>query len=262
MLEKILFIALIALMTFAIIPRPHSEETSNYTVSLEISISEIDSLLREANTPEHVIQTMDDELKRHIYDNSLSKDKVEYIEVTQDLETSNLTKSGYTISKSELQISVVAFKVAGKEQVDIYPAYEFLVPVKPIGKDYFAYTTTADYSVVPQMRSNSVWYKLNINDTWVKGNEAVYTDTWFTGYQHSGSSLGTPDAAMYVKGNFYFRVDIDLINPTNNIRIAYVHDISGDNGVSYSVGCGPASLSITPSSSSVGYQNDVFYFDY
>lgn len=39
--------------------------------------------------------------------------------------------------------------LARTNQVDIYPSYEWKVPVKPKGKDYFGYSTHSDYSVVP-----------------------------------------------------------------------------------------------------------------
>lgn len=97
----------------------------------------IDDLLRKANTPEDEIQKMDDELKKHIYENSLSQEEVEYVNITEEQNKLNITRSDSEIPESDLKLSVAAFKVYGKEQIDIYTSYEWLVPVKPKGKDYF-----------------------------------------------------------------------------------------------------------------------------
>ena len=224
-----------------------------------VSIETIDELLREANTPENKIATMDDELKRFIYENSLSQNKVEYIDVTQ--EPSTVARSGYTISTSDLKLSVSAFKVYGADQVDVYPSYEWLVPTKPNGKDYFGYSIHDSYSAVAGKRSNLIWSKMDKDDAWGDPDEATYTGSSLTGYEHQGSDLGTPDFKIYIKGNFYYRVDIDSSSPVKKIVLAYVHDTSW-GGYSYSVGYGPFSISVTPSSNSVGYQNNVYNLNY
>lgn len=178
-----------------------------------------------------------------------------------DPQFSALSSSGYEIPTSDLAINVVAFEVSGNK-VDIYPSYEWKKPVEPKGKDYFGYSTHSDYSVVPGERSNLIWYKLNAGDSWTSAGPATYTGTNLTGYEHKGSSLGTPDFPIYIKGNFYFRVDIDETNPVNKMAISYVHDTSSGGSYSYGIGYGPASISVTPSSSNVGYNTNAYYFNY
>lgn len=227
------------------------------------SIEEIDDLLREANMPESEITEMDDELKRFIYENTFSEAKAEYIKVEKDESSGiSLISTGYAISENELKLSVTAFKVEGAEQVDIYPSYEWLVPTKPNGKDWFGYSTHESYSVVPSERSNLIWYKWEKEDNWTNDGPATYTGVGMTGYQHFGDSLGTPDFPIYLRGNFYYRVDIDVDDPVKKIALAYVHDTSGGDNVSYSVGYGPLSIDIVPSSDDVGYLNNAFYLVY
>lgn len=227
----------------------------------EVSIEYIDNLLREANTPEDKIQSMDEELKRYIYENSLSRDDVEYIDVTQEQNAANMARAGYAIPTNELRLSVSAYKVSGKQQVDIYPSYEWLVPVEPKGKDFFGYSTHGSYSAVAGERSNLIYAKMDSDDPWQSSGSATYTGTCTTGYSHSGTSLGTPDFPIYIKGNFYYRVDIDTASPVKKIVLAYVHDTSW-GGLSYSVGFGPFSIGITPSSNNVGYQNNIYNLNY
>lgn len=227
-----------------------------------ISIEEIDNLLREANTPESEIEAMEDELKMLIYEKTLSQGDVEYITVEKESSAGSMARSGYAIPESELKLSVSAFKVSGAEQVDIYPSYEWLVPVQPKGKDWFGYSTHSSYSCVAGERSNLIWYKLDADDNWTSGGAATYTGSSLTGYQHSGSSLGTPDFDIYLKGNFYYKVDINSSSPVKKITIGYVHDTSWGSSVSYTVGFGPFSINVTPNSNSVGYLNNNFNLVY
>lgn len=228
----------------------------------EVTIDYIDHLLREANTPESQIEAMDDALKRTIYENSLCKADVEYIEVTREQTAGSMAKSVHDISESDLELSVVAYKESGENQVAIYPSYEWLTPIEPNGKDYFSYSTHSSFSVVPGERSNSIYAKLHSDDPWEYAGSADYTGTSVTGYEHFGDSLGTPDFPIYIKGHFYFKVDIDVANPVNKIVIAYVHDTSWGSNVSYSVGYGPLSISVTPSSNNVSYLNNAFTLHY
>ena len=229
----------------------------------DVSIEFIDSLLREANTPESKIQQMDDELKRFIYENSLSKENVEYIEVTREEKPEITTMAaGQEIPKSELKLSVIAYKVSGANQVEIYPSYEWLVPVKPKGKDYFGYSTHESYSVVPGRKSNLIWTKMNSGDQWGYPGAAAYMGSSFTGYEHKGIDLGTPDFPVYLKGNFYYRVDIDSSSPVKKIALGYVHDTSWGSAFSYGISFGPLSVSATPSSTNVKVQNDVYNLNY
>ena len=85
----------------------------------DVTIQEIDSLLREANAPESMIETMGYELKRMIYNNTLSKEDVEYINVKEELTAGNMARAEYNLSDDELKLSVIAFKVLGVEQVEI-----------------------------------------------------------------------------------------------------------------------------------------------
>ena len=237
-------------------------EESQTPADSKISIEVIDNLLREVNTPESQIQLMDDELKMSVYENSLSKGVVQYVDVSQEECAEPLRASGYAIPTSQLKLSVTAFKVQGKQKVDIYPSYEWLVPVKPKGKDYFGYSTHGSFSAVAGERSNVIYAKLEKNDPWASSGSATYTGTSLTGYQHSGSSLGTPDFSIYLKGHFYYQVDIDSTSPVKKIVLAYVHDTSLGSGLSYGIGYGPLSISITPNSSNVGYQNNIYNLNY
>lgn len=247
------FLSIVLLIVLLMNVNVFADESN--TVSIEV----IDNLLRDANTPENEIQDMDDELKKYIYENSLSQKEVEYIDVTKE---QNMTKSQSEIPESDLKLSVTAFKVSGKEQIDIYTSYEWLVPVKPKGKDYFGYSTHDSFSAVSGERSNLIWSKVNKNDSWSEKSPATYTGTSMYGYQHSGSSLGTPDFPIYIKGNFYYKADIDSSSPVKKIVLAYVHDTSFGSGTSYSVGYGPFSISVTPSSDNVKYRNGIFNLNY
>lgn len=255
-MKKLLSLILVSAMVFNI---AIYVKANDFT---EVSIDEIDNLLREANTPESKISEMDDDLKRFIYENSLSREDVEYINVEKEETTGGSARTGDQISQSELKLSVIAFKVYGQEQVAIYPTYEWLVPVKPRGKDYFGYSTHDSYSVVSNKRSNLMWYKINENDEWESDGSATYTGSSMTGYQHYGSSLGSPDFPLYLRGNFYYKVDINSTSPVKKIAIAYVHDTSSGLGLSYGIAYGPLSISVTPSSNNTRYLNNVFNLDY
>ncbi|MGE6579218.1 hypothetical protein [Paenibacillus xylanexedens] len=222
----------------------------------QVTLSDIDQILRDSGTPENIISGLDDELKQMIYENSGSSPELKFIEVQQEV-VPQLFASGYSIPSSDLKIEVLAFSV-GSGKADIYPIYEWLKPVKPKGKDYFGYSTHSDFSVVANTRSNLIWYKLNSGDNWTSAGAATYTGSSLTGYEHSGSSLGTPDFPIYIKGNFSFRVDIDKTNPVKKIAISYVHDTSSGGTFGYSIGYGPAYISVTPSSSNVGYNTNVY----
>lgn len=205
---------------------------------------------------------MDEELKRFIYENSLSQGEVEYINVSSEHSDNYSPKAtGYTIPSSDLKLSVSAFKVTGSEQVDIYPSYEWLVPTQPKGNDYFAYSVHDSFSAVPDKRSNRIWSKLSSGDSWSEAAPATYTGTSMTGYEHFGDDLGTPDFPIYIMGSFYYRVDIDSSSPVKKIVLAYVHDTSW-NGPSFGVNYKALSISITPTSSDVGFQNKLFTLDY
>ncbi|MGN7762404.1 hypothetical protein [Paenibacillus sp. 22594] len=230
--------------------------------SSNVNIQDIDQILRDSGTPDNVIKGMDEDLKRLIYENSGSSPELKYVEVEKEAPKGiGLFSSGYSIPSSDLKIEVFAFKV-GSTQVDIYPTYEWLTPTKPKGKDYFGYSTHSDYSVVPGNRSNGIWSKLNAGDSWQNSGSATYTSSSLTGYEHTGSSLGTPDFPIYIKGSFHFRSDIDTTSPVNKIAISYVHDTSSGGTFGYSIGYGPAYISITPSSSNVGYSSNVYYLNY
>lgn len=75
--------------------------------------------------------------------------------------------------------------------------------------------------------------------------------------------MGTPGAKLYFRGNFHYKVDIDLSSPVKKIALAYVHDTSSGGNYSYGITYGPASISVTPSgSTNIGYQNGVFNLIY
>lgn len=260
-MRRLSSVILVAIMIFCISidnVSTNSMLTADLPATSTVSMEKIDALLRAANTPETEIDAMSDELKLMIYENTLSQTKAEYIPVIREEAAGNMERSQYTISKSALKLSVSAFKVSGAEQVDVYPSYEWLIPVQPKGKDWLGYSTHDSYSCVSGKRSNLIWSKMESDDNWVKSHAADYTGSSMTGYQHYGSSLGTPDFELYLKGNFYYRVDIDSSSPVKKITLAYVHDTSSGSNPSYSVGYGPFSISITSNSSNVGYQNENF----
>ncbi|KAB3587254.1 hypothetical protein [Turicibacter sanguinis] len=255
-MKQIVKLTLIFVMCFSFITTVNASE-----VNEEISIQEIDQILIEANTPQSVIDTLDDEMKKFIYSNS--GEDIEYIETTkEDSEGINMRASGYQISSNDLELSVLAFKVQGQNQVDIYPSYEWKTMVKPNGKNYFAYSVTDSYSVVPGKRSNQAWYRNRTNQAWQEGATMAYTRSQITGYEHQGITLGKPAGAGYIRGNAYMRVDIDRSNPVKKIAIAYVHDTSTSSSFSYGVSYGIATIGVTPSSSNVGYLNNIFYLNY
>jgi|GEM_PF-2554901 len=256
----ILMLSLILSMN-TVINANEIKETRFQDRDVDKTMSEIDEILLKANTPKDVLDNMDDELKTMIYLNS--GEDIEYIDVEKEesKDIPMLRSTGYEISDNDLEIKVLAF-VHGADQVDIYPSYEWLTPVQPVGKDYFGYTTHTDYSVVPGERSNLLWAKEYASDAWTSVGSMAYTSTAMTGFQHKGSSLGDADWDFYFKGNAYFRADIDSSNPVNKIAIAYVHDTSWTSKFSYSIGYAAAYIGITPSSSNVGYKNDVFYLNY
>lgn len=113
LVEEMLSVILTLVMIFCV--PVHAAENN---VS-DVTIQEIDSLLREANAPESMIETMGYELKRMIYNNTLSKEDVEYINVKEELTAGNMARAEYNLSDDELKLSVIAFKVLGVEQVEI-----------------------------------------------------------------------------------------------------------------------------------------------
>lgn len=260
MKKRISLLLLICLVTTIIsgeeLLASNTLDSSNVNVELMTS-EQIDAFFEKANVPEQKIEELDDELKKFIISNSGTN--IEYVEVIRE-EIVAPRANGYTISTTELSLSVVVFKSGN--QLEIYPTYEWLTPTKPKGKDYFGYAVSSSYSAVPNERSNRIWYKLDVDDAWTVSGSATYTGSSIYGYEHSGSSLGSPDFKLYLKGCFYYKVDIDSSNPVKKIAMSYVHDKSWFSSVSYGVSYGPASISITPSSSNVGYQNGVFWLNY
>ncbi|WP_068615806.1 hypothetical protein [Paenibacillus tuaregi] len=249
-------IFLTIVMLFTLIPAGAFASENDVTAT-----KDFDQILLKNGTPLEIVKEMDNDLKQMIYQNSGTD--FTYVNVTEDESTVRpFASSGYEIPKSDLNISVVAFKVSGQSKVDIYPSYEWKKAVKPRGKDYFGYSTHDSFSVVPNKRSNLIHYKLNASDNWTTGDPATYTSSSLTGYEHKGSTLGTPDFPIYIKGNFYFQADIDGSSPVKKIAISYVHDTSSGGSYSYGIGFGPASISVTPNSSNVGYNTNVYTLSY
>lgn len=218
---------------------------------------EIDLILERAETPKDVIDAMDIQ-EKYLIASTIDAD-MKYIKVTE--EPSGAKSSGdYEISSSDLKLTVTAYK--NGSQVSIYPKYEWLTKTKPKGKDYFGYATSNSYSAVSGARSNTLYYKLSASDGWTSGGSAVYTGSSMYGYQHKGTSLGTPDVPLYLKGCFYYKVDIDVQNPVKKIALAYVHDTSSGGSFSYGVSYGAGSISITPQSTNVGYKNGIYNLNY
>ena len=104
-------------------------------------------------------------------------------------------------------------------------------------------------------------YKENANDSWTNAGSAVCTGINFSGYEHKGVSLGSPDFKIYIKGSFYYKVEI-VGTPIKRIILSYVHDTSGGGAYSYSVGYGALSISVTPSSDNVGFLNKMYELRY
>lgn len=227
-----------------------------------VGIEEINEMLRDSNMPEDKIDELDDETKRFIYENSLSKGNVEYVEVKEENTATLNARAQDAISESELKLSVTAFKVDGQNRVDVYPAYQWLTPVKPKGKDSFGYSLSSSFSVVPDKRSNIVWYKERADLPWKQGENATYTGASLTGYQHTGKSLGTPTYPIYIKGNFYYQVDIDVSSPVKKIVMGYANDMSTGVNLSYGFQVGVFSLGFSSTSSSVRYLSKVLEFSY
>ena len=224
----------------------------------ELMTSEqIDAIFKKANVPEEKLQELDEELKKFIISNSGTD--IEYVEVVKE-DNVIPRADGYTISDEDLSLSVIVLKSGN--QLEIYPIYEWLTPVKPKGKDYFGYAVSSSYSAVPGERSSRMLVKMEKNDSWTNEGAITYTGSSIYGYEHSGSTLGTPSFKIYIRGFFYYKVDIESSNPVKKIVMSYVHDTSWFSSVSYGVSYGPASISVTPSSSNVGYQNGVFWLDY
>lgn len=166
------------------------------------------------------------------------------------------------IPTSDLSLSVTCWLSNGR--LLVYPTYEWKVPVKPRGKDFFGYSSSDSYSAVPRRRSNLAYIKDDFytNGKWVADSSLDYTASALTGYQHQGGSLGTPDRAMYFKAHCFYELDIDSSNPVKKIVLSYVHDKSWGGSFSYGISYGPISISVTPYSSSVDYQNNVYYLSY
>ncbi len=257
-MKKFLVIVLLIVITMrtTIFANEDIPNSSNVTIEM------IDGLLRDANTPENIIRSMDDELKLFIYETSLSKGVSEYIEISAEQSAENMARSSYEISRNDLEIEVTAFLSSNGTQVDIYPVYEWLTPVKPVGKDYFSYFTSDDYSVVPGERSNLIWAKRNAEDEWVNTGAATYTSSSLNGYEHKGSSLGTPDAPIYLKGYFHMKVDIDNSPAVQKMVISYVHDTSSGNNFSYTITYKAFGITVNSNSTSVGYHNEVYNLEY
>ena len=219
---------------------------------------QLDTILRDANVPDEKLEDMDVEFKRFIIETSGTD--MEYVETVRE-QTPNTRAGEYTIPTSELKLEVYAFKSGNI--LSIYPSYEWLVPVKPKGKDYFGYATSTSYSARSGERSNIIWTKFVNASNWEDNGPATYTASSLYGYQHKGSSLGTPTGKLYIRGNFHYKVDIDSSNPLKKIALAYVHDTSSGSNYSYGVSYYAASISITPgSSTNIGYQNGIFNLIY
>lgn len=107
-----------------------------------------------------------------------------------------------------------------------------------------------------------MYYKLHASDSWQSDSSATHTGSSLTGYQHTGDSLGTPDFPIYIKGHFYFKVDVDDPTPVNKMSMTYVHDTSYGSSFCYSIAYGPASIGVVPSDTNVGYNTATYYFNY
>ena len=247
-----LFIGLSITSMFSSVCFATEESNSNQETK---TIEEIDSILRNAGTPEDKLAAMDDETKLFIYQNS--GEDIEYIEVKEEPKLA--TYSNSQIPPEELVISVNAYK--NGNNVDIYPKYQWMVPVKPRGKDYFGYYTSTSYSVVPNVRQNTIWATFPTPVRW-EISSAGYAGSSLYGYEHRGVDLGSPDSPLYIKGNFYFQVNTLTSNPDKKISIAYVHDLSSSSSLSYGLSVGPFGFSVTPSSSKVRYSTNVYQLVY
>lgn len=219
---------------------------------------QLDEVLEAAEVPETELEEMDVELKRFIIENSGTN--IEYVETVRE-EDATLRSGEYTIPDNELKIDVYAFRSGNI--LSIYPLYEWLKPVKPVGKDYFGYSTSSSYSAIANERSNMIWTKFSASDDWGEGGTATYTASSLYGYQHRGSSLGRPDVKMYIKGNFHYKVDINASNPIKKIVLAYAHDTTAGASYSYGITYNAASITVTPDENkTVGHKNGVFNLVY
>lgn len=226
--------------------------------------------LEETGMPIEEIMAMDEAEKEIVY-NTLAKDEsIKYVnssllstEGKIKAETDEVSVVPYgMISSSDLEISVKCWMNGDK--LKIYPSYEWKKPIKPKGKDSFAYTTTNSYSIVPNVRSNNVFWKddWQTYGKWLKMGTLDYSSVGLSGYTHQGQSLGNFYNSAYVKAYCHYAVDIDSSNPVNKIFISYVHDTSGSGNLSYGISLGPLSISITPYNSSVQYMTQAYYLNY
>ena len=255
MKQKISLLLILCLLATLFVDQKALARTGNLE---NLTEAQLDTILQNAKVPDEKLEDMDIELKRFIIETSGTD--MEYVETVRE-DTVKTRAGEYEIPTSQLKLEVYAFRSGNI--LSIYPLYEWLVPIKPKGKDFFGYATSNSYSVRPGERSNIIWTKF-INDTdWDDNGPATYTASSLYGYQHRGSTLGTPDAKLYFRGNFHYKVDIDSSNPIKKIALAYVHDTSSGGNYSYGISYGPASISITPTSTTnVGHQNGVFNLIY
>jgi hypothetical protein len=234
-----------------------------HTELSKTSMEKINDFLSNIGVPKNKLDSMDGDLKRLIYDTNYRESKtkkIKYIEMTDEKTIPSQSRTGYQISSSDLRLSCVAIKY-GSDQVKFYPSYEWLTKTQPKGKDFFGYITTSSFSTVANAKSNLVYSRAQSYHNWTIEGSLTYTGSCFQGYEHKGSSLGTPGFPIYIKAHCYYMVDIDVTNPIRKIILSYVHDTSSGGAYNYSIYFSGFGFSFTPTSSNVGYMQKQFDFD-
>lgn len=229
---------------------------------LQLGRNNYNNMLKEADTPQDVIDEIDEDFKAYICENM---EKDEYFEsyenkdvVGENLKTritNSMLKSGLSSSDMELKVFATRVKIKGIEYGKIYPSFKWKKSAA-IKNDAFAFAlysgwssktnespklTIAAYRENKLINSNNLSYNL--------ANEAGYVFRIPSTY----GMVPLPKGG-YFRGytNFYAR----KVNKKaeNGITLTYVHDTSSMFNVSYGINIWFASISVSKNS------NDLYLF--
>ncbi len=235
----------------------YAESVANTSKELEfISLQEIDSFLLDTGMPQDVVDSLDPEVKRTIYNTTENGEKKEFVGIeTKEVSLSEESEGEIVpcyISPNDMELSLISFKEGtykGYAQYSFYPSFEWKKMVH-IKDDVFAFSLPDGWEVVPGKRGVGLQFQIPETHQWKKsGDITVPCEASITGYGFDGFIDFCRVKYVY-RGTGYMYAYKKNPKVSNMIKVGYAHEnsrggihLAGSIGVSI----GPLSISFSPS---------------
>lgn len=226
---------------------------ATYVAASEVGQSDFyDEMLINMGTPENVVENLDTNFKKYIYDNAESGEQFDGY-TTEELNRNSykinrIAKYSSNLSESDMTVSIYATGVVknGIKYVKIYPSFCWKKSVS-ISNDTFALSLYSGW----ECKGND---NVELVVSAVCGTGAIQQKHTFkpTDAAESGYAFQIPnDYGKQLPGNGHyegyghFLVRRKKSKATKSISVKYIHDDSSNYSVSYGISIGPASISVS-----------------